>query len=373
MQNPYIRLENICKKYGKTPVIERLNLTINKGERLVLLGPSGCGKSTTLRMIAGLENISDGQLFIDHKKMNDVPAGKRGISMVFQDYALYPHMTVERNISYALKVNKMDREEILRRQKKVISILNLEGFEKRYPRDLSGGQRQRVALARSIAKQSSIFLLDEPLSNLDAQMRISARRELLKIHQLYHQTFIYVTHDQIEAMTLGERIALMKDGALQMLDTPYNTYHHPSNVFVAKFIGTPSTNMLETRFEDGFLHFKDVSMKLIEPWIRLIQQSRITDLYLGIRPEYIKLAETSDALMGVVIRTEEYGNQLGVIFQFDGIEMTAISEDRDWKENMKIYFSIDQEKMFLFDHASTQTIGYPDEFSRSEETIELER
>lgn len=363
MEQPYIRLNNICKNYGNSPVIKDLNLSVRKGERLVLLGPSGCGKSTTLRMIAGLETISSGNLYVDNKRMNDIAAGKRNVSMVFQDYALYPHMTVAKNISYGLRVNKINHEEIQRRLKKVISILHLDGLEQRYPRDLSGGQRQRVALARSIAKQSDIFLLDEPLSNLDAQMRIGARKELLKIHQLYHQTFIYVTHDQIEAMTLGDRIALMDKGTLQMLDTPYNTYNRPSNVFVAKFIGTPSTNILGVQFKDGFLIFKEASIPAAEGWVRLIHQAKQPDLILGIRPEHVQISRTEkeNSLNGTVSRIEEYGNQLGVIFTFEGAEITAISDHRDWKEGEEIFFSIDQKKMYLFDRTTTRTIGYPDE------------
>lgn len=361
MSEPYVRFENICKSYGKTEVIKDLNLSIDQGERLILLGPSGCGKSTTLRMIAGLESITSGALYFGGRKMNEVPAGKRQTAMVFQDYALYPHMTVEKNISYGLKINKVDGKEISRRVEKVVSMLHLNGLERRFPRDLSGGQRQRVALARAIAKQSPIFLLDEPLSNLDAQMRITARKELLNIHQLYHHTFIYVTHDQVEAMALGNRIALMNQGVLQMLDTPYHIYHHPVNVFAAKFIGAPSANLLDVRYDDQTFYFKKTKMRAESYWLPLIEKSAADRFLLGIRPEHISLSKTrqENSLPGSVSRTEEYGERIGVIFQFEGMEMTAISDNRSWQKGDIFYFSIDQKEMFLFDKETTVSIGYP--------------
>lgn len=217
-----IHFENVRKNYGKTEVVKGLNFTIEKGERLILLGPSGCGKSTTLRMIAGLEDISSGELIMDGKIVNHIPSGKRNVAMVFQNYALYPHMTVKQNITYALRMKKVPKKEIESRLEDVLMMLQLKGLEDRFPKDLSGGQRQRVALARAIVKQADYFLLDEPLSNLDAQLRVSARKELVKIHEKYKQTIVYVTHDQIEAMTVGNRIALLNEGVLQMLDTPEN-------------------------------------------------------------------------------------------------------------------------------------------------------
>ena len=246
-----IVFDHVDKAYGKN--VKDLNLEIKEGERLILLGPSGCGKSTTLRMIAGLEDITAGTISMNGAVMNEVPSGKRSVSMVFQNYALFPHMTVENNITYGLKVHKMDPKEIDTRLEEVLEMLDLKGLEKRKPKDLSGGQRQRVALARAVVKRSDYFLLDEPLSNLDAQLRLRARKELVKIHELYHQTFVYVTHDQIEAMTVGHRIALMNQGKLQMLDTPSNVYNRPANVFTAKFIGSPSMNITESTYMDGQL------------------------------------------------------------------------------------------------------------------------
>ena len=201
-----IRFEKVNKAYGKNWVVKDLGINIRAGERLVLLGPSGCGKSTTLRMIAGLEDITPGNLYMGDKIVNQVPSGKRNVAMVFQNYALFPHMTVEENIAYGLKVNNLDPKEIRERTNTAITMLDLNGLENRKPKHLSGGQRQRVALARAVVKRSDYFLLDEPLSNLDAQLRVHARKELVKIHELYHQTFVYVTHDQVEAMTVGHRI-----------------------------------------------------------------------------------------------------------------------------------------------------------------------
>lgn len=214
-----IIFEHVKKIYEKTEVVKDLNLKIHAGERLILLGPSGCGKSTTLRMIAGLEDISAGNLYMNGKRSNDIPCGDRGVAMVFQNYALYPHMTVRQNITYGLSVHKMDKAEIESRLEEVLTMLDLTDYADRKPKELSGGQRQRVALARAVVKRSPYFLLDEPLSNLDAQLRLHARKELVRIHETYHQTLVYVTHDQIEAMTVGQRIALLKDGDLQMVDT----------------------------------------------------------------------------------------------------------------------------------------------------------
>lgn len=212
-----IEMKNVVKRFDKTEVIKGLNLSIKDGERLILLGSSGCGKSTILRMISGLETITSGELFLKGKLANNMDPGDRNIGMVFQNYALFPHMTVEKNISYGLRVNRIPEAEIKKRVADAVDILNLGGLEKRLPRELSGGQRQRVALARAIVKQSDFFLLDEPLSNLDAQLRGHARKELVKLHEMYGQTMIYVTHDQIEAMTVGQRIAVINNGKSRCL------------------------------------------------------------------------------------------------------------------------------------------------------------
>ena len=254
--------KNVCKNYGNTQVVKNLNLEINPGERLVLLGPSGCGKSTTLRMIAGLEKITSGELYFGDKVMNDIESGDRNVAMVFQNYALYPHMTVWDNITFGLRMNKVEREEIEKRAREALKILNLEGLEKRYSKELSGGQRQRVALCRAVVKQSPFFLLDEPLSNLDVQLRNTSREELVKLHNLYRPTFVYVTHDQIEAMTIGHRIAVLNKGYLQQIDTPEKIYNNPVNVFVAKFIGIPQINIIRVNINEGELLLKNNRIKI---------------------------------------------------------------------------------------------------------------
>ena len=240
-----IRFEHVKKSYGDTEVIKELDFTIKEGERLILLGPSGCGKSTILRMIAGLEDVTEGKLYMNGKIINDVPSGKRNVSMVFQNYALYPHMTVEQNITYGLKVQKLSKQEVQSRLDSVLDMLQLKGLENRLPKNLSGGQRQRVALARATVKRSDFFLLDEPLSNLDAQLRDSARKELVKIHETFKQTIVYVTMI-IEALTFADRIALMNNGELQMLDIANKCVSSPSQCFYSNVYRFP-TNKYFTR------------------------------------------------------------------------------------------------------------------------------
>ena len=272
-----IVFKNVCKNYGNTQVVKNLNLEINPGERLVLLGPSGCGKSTTLRMIAGLEKITSGELYFGDKVMNDIESGDRNVAMVFQNYALYPHMTVWDNITFGLRMNKVEREEIEKRAREALKILNLEGLEKRYSKELSGGQRQRVALCRAVVKQSPFFLLDEPLSNLDVQLRNTSREELVKLHNLYRPTFVYVTHDQIEAMTIGHRIAVLNKGYLQQIDTPEKIYNNPVNVFVAKFIGIPQINIIRVNINEGELLLKNNRIKISDEKRKFIEKRRDHD------------------------------------------------------------------------------------------------
>ena len=245
----FIELKNVCKQYANTnkKAVTDFNLKINENEFIAFVGPSGCGKSTTLRMIAGFEEITSGELYIDGKKMNEVAPRDRGISMVFQNYALYPHMTVEKNIGYGLKNMKVPAEEIKKKVDWAIDILGLEEYRKRKPKNLSGGQRQRVALGRAIVKDQKVFLMDEPLSNLDAKLRVSMRNEISKLHRNLGSTTIYVTHDQVEAMTMADRIVIMKDGVVQQVGEPMELYEHPVNKFVAGFIGSPQMNFFEVK------------------------------------------------------------------------------------------------------------------------------
>ncbi len=262
-----VSLKHIYKKYpGGVTAVSDFNLEIKDKEFLVLVGPSGCGKTTTLRMVAGLEEITEGELFIGDQLVNDVAPKDRKIAMVFQNYALYPHMTVFENMAFGLKLNKTPKEEIKRRVEEAARILDITHLLDRKPKALSGGQKQRVALGRAIVRNPKVFLLDEPLSNLDAKLRASMRTELTKLHQSVGTTFIYVTHDQVEAMTMATRIVVMKDGLIQQVDTPQNLYDYPVNIFVAGFIGTPQMNFingkLEKKGEDVYFNFENLSIKL---------------------------------------------------------------------------------------------------------------
>ena len=361
-----IILENVCKAYGGAQVVKNLNLTVSEGERLILLGPSGCGKSTTLRMIAGLEEITSGKLYMGEQLSNHVASGKRNVAMVFQNYALFPHMTVEENITYGLKVNKYPKTEIEQRLSDVLEILELTALCKRKPKDLSGGQRQRVALARAIVKRSDFLLLDEPLSNLDAQLRQHARKELVKIHDKYRQTFVYVTHDQIEAMTVGDKIALMYEGSLKMVDTPKNVYHKPANVFTAKFIGSPSCNVASVNREENCLLFGAQRLALPECWMEQVKGR--DRLYFGIRPEHIRLGNlpADGALIATIKYIEDYGNRMGVYFDVEDHEMIAVCDDNAPCPGQTVYFLPDFEKIHLFDYDTSDSIRYPSNLTRSD-------
>lgn len=358
-----IRFENVNKNFGEVEVLKDLNITVNEGERLILLGASGCGKSTVLRLIAGLEKVTSGSIYFNDTLVNNISAGDRNVAMVFQNYALYPHMTVERNITYALRAHKMIKSEIDERLTEAVNILRLNGLEKRKPRELSGGQRQRVALARAVVKRSEYFLLDEPLSNLDAQLRQHARKELLKIHELFRCTFVYVTHDQIEAMTLGDRVALMHEGKLQMIDTPDNIFNKPANIYTAKFIGTPACNTVSGKYDKGSLWIGENQVLLPANWQRHIEKTGFTDLVLGLRPEHITLSKDKSeyAINGTITSAENYGSKKGVYFGLGEEEWIALTENKDFKVGDQLYFHFDTNKMHLFDLESTNSIGYPDE------------
>ena len=275
--------------------VQEFNLEIADKEFIVLVGPSGCGKSTTLRMVAGLEEISSGDLYIDGKRMNDVEPKDRNIAMVFQNYALYPHMTVYENMAFSLKLKKMDKAEIDRRVREAAGILDITQYLDRKPKTLSGGQRQRVAIGRAIVRDPAVFLMDEPLSNLDAKLRNQMRAEIIKLRKRINTTFIYVTHDQTEAMTLGDRIVIMRDGFIQQIGTPQEVFDHPANLFVASFIGVPQMNLFDGKLvkKDGkyVVEVGGIAVELSEG-----KQARLTakdvaeqDVTLGVRPEHIVL------------------------------------------------------------------------------------
>jgi len=284
-------LKHIYKTFGKTAAVEDFSLNIADGEFVVLVGPSGCGKSTTLRLIAGLEVISSGEIYIGDRLVNDVHPRDRDIAMVFQNYALYPQMTVYNNMSFSLKMRKVPKIEIDRIIRQAADLLRIDQLLDRKPSQLSGGQRQRVALGRSIVRDPHVFLFDEPLSNLDAKLRIAMRAELLELHQRLKTTIIYVTHDQLEAMTMGDRIVVMKDGIIQQVDTPDTVYNHPINKFVGGFIGSPSMNFVNCTIvqKNGGFYATSAgfSLKIPERFAQMAEAYRDCDVILGIRPEHL--------------------------------------------------------------------------------------
>lgn len=361
-----IILENVTKKFGETTVIDNLNLSVKKGERLILLGSSGCGKSTVLRMISGLETITSGKLYLNDVLANDLEPGDRGVAMVFQNYALFPHLNIYDNISYGLKIRKLPKSEISVRVQKALELLHLEGLEKRLPKQLSGGQRQRVALARALVNQADFFFLDEPLSNLDAQLRSHARKELVKIHEMYGQTFIYVTHDQIEAMTVGQRIAVLDKGKIQMLDTPQRVYHRPANLFVAKFIGSPSMNIVPVQIIDGKIRLNELDVSIPRLWRDILGAHVREDVSLGIRPEHVVLTNVKheNAVPVQINYVEDYGNHVGYYFLLNGVEMIAMCAEQSVSLEEPVYWLPNQERLHFFDADTELNIGYPAELEQ---------
>jgi multiple sugar transport system ATP-binding protein len=302
-----VLLDHVTKKFGEVTAVNDLNIQIQDREFLVLVGPSGCGKSTALRMIAGLEEISSGDIYIGDRRVNDVAPKDRDIAMVFQSYALYPHMSVYDNMAFGLKLRKRPKAEIDRRVKEAADLLGLQNLLQRKPKQLSGGQRQRVALGRAIVREPQVFLMDEPLSNLDAKLRVETRAGLIKLHQRLQTTTVYVTHDQVEAMTMGHRIAVLRDGILQQLDTPQALYDRPANLFVAGFIGSPAMNFFpgELASEDGALYVQTEGLKLQVPNNRAaqLQNAKGRSIIFGVRPEHIhNRNEVRDAAPGQIAR-----------------------------------------------------------------------
>lgn len=358
-----ILLKNIKKEYeGGVVVVENLNLHIKDKEFLVLVGPSGCGKSTTLRMIAGLEAISDGELFIGDTLCNKVAPKDRDIAMVFQNYALYPHMNVYKNMAYGLMQRKVPKQEIDEKVKWAASMLDLESYLKRKPKALSGGQRQRVALGRAMVRDPAVFLLDEPLSNLDAKLRTEMRAQITKLHKKLQTTFVYVTHDQTEAMTMADRIVVMKDGVIQQLDTPQNLYLKPANVFVATFIGSPKMNIFEaklTKFETQYyIEFDQVKFMIPEGKQYDTTLDKYVDqtILLGVRPEdfYLeKMVSDSypDSIFEIVVDLVEMtGSEMNLFFNFKDQDMIIKTSTRfGIRSGDTERIAIDINKIHLFD------------------------
>src|SRR5207342_93111 len=320
-----IALDNVSKVFsGGVVAVDGVSLTIGSGEFLVLVGPSGCGKSTLLRMIAGLEDVTAGAISIGDRDVTELPPRNRDIAMVFQSYALYPHMTVRQNLGYGLKVRKTPKHEIKARVARAAELLGLDELLDRKPAALSGGQRQRVAMGRAIVREPKAFLMDEPLSNLDAKLRVSMRSELAKLHERLRVTTVYVTHDQVEAMTLGQRVAVLRDGLLQQVDTPQILFHEPVNLFVAAFIGSPSMNLIDADVANRRLSFANVSFELPESSPAAGFQGR---LILGIRPTDFEHGSTADPeLPRVRVQpdvVEDLGSERHVIFTLDAPRVTA--------------------------------------------------
>ncbi|MDQ6802214.1 MAG: sn-glycerol-3-phosphate ABC transporter ATP-binding protein UgpC [Acidobacteriota bacterium] len=339
-----VALAGVRKVYDNGFVaVENASFDIKDGELMVLVGPSGCGKSTLLRMIAGLETVSSGTISIGDRLVNDVPPKQRDIAMVFQNYALYPHMSVYNNMAFGLKLRHLSRDAIDERVRRAASMLGLEPVLDRKPKQLSGGQRQRVALGRALVREPAAFLLDEPLSNLDAKLRLQTRAEIAKLHQRLTATMIYVTHDQIEAMTLGDRIVVLDAGKIQQIDAPLNLYREPANRFVAGFIGSPPMNFLDGRIEDG----KFVSDGLPVPLSRVPRQGPIV---LGIRPEHVGVGAGPTFTLDLV---EPIGNEMFIYASAGSNHVVArVAPQELPKVGSPISLSFDAEHLHFFDGAT---------------------
>ncbi len=369
-----VLLKNVTKIYdGGNKVVTDANFKVEDKEFVVLVGPSGCGKTTTLRMIAGLEEITSGEIFIDGKLVNNLPPKDRDIAMVFQNYALYPHMTVYENMAFGLKLKKVDKKEIDIRVNEAAKILGLENYLNRKPKALSGGQRQRVAVGRAIVRKPKVFLFDEPLSNLDAKLRVQMRTEISKLHKQLGATMIYVTHDQTEAMTMGDRIVVMKDGIVQQINTPLNLYNNPSNKFVAGFIGSPAMNFLSAMIsgENNLMFTSHNSEIIFHPSSE--QKNYLKDyvgqeIIIGIRPEDISVENDSDKSIEIdstLDVIEPMGNESFIYFEIEKVQFIArVKSLHDLKVGEKIKLYIDSGKVYLFDKKSGKNISQSDSKSK---------
>lgn len=365
-----VTLKNVYKVYpGGVTAVSDFNLDIADKEFVVLVGPSGCGKTTTLRMVAGLEEITEGELYIGDKLMNDVAPKDRDIAMVFQNYALYPHMTVYDNMAFGLKLRKTPKAEIDRRVKEAARMLDIEHLLNRKPKALSGGQRQRVAVGRAIVREPKVFLMDEPLSNLDAKLRVQMRTELTKLHQRLQTTFIYVTHDQTEAMTMGSRIVVMKDGFIQQVDTPQNLYDYPTNLFVAGFIGSPQMNfinvVLEKDGDDVFAVFNGNKIKVPAGKVRKLKdQSYIgKEVIMGIRPEdmhdeEIFLQNATDSIVKAYVDVVELmGSETYLYLTVSDNNLVARVDPRSTaRVGDTIKIALDSNRLHFFDKDTEETL-----------------
>lgn len=364
-----VQLKNVRKVYENGhEAVKSASFDINDREFVILVGPSGCGKSTLLRMIAGLESISGGDLLIDGVRVNDTPSKDRDIAMVFQNYALYPHMTVYENMAFSLKLRKFPKDEIDRRVREASEMLGLNDYLDRKPKAMSGGQRQRVAVGRAIVRRPKVFLFDEPLSNLDAKLRVQMRVELVKLHRQLQSTMIYVTHDQVEAMTMGDKIVVVNKGDVQQVASPIELYRNPVNKFVAGFIGSPAMNFCECDAakdaSEVVLDGGSFQLKLPTERARLLAGSVPSKLILGIRPESIFDARTKEApadstIEGVVDVVETMGNEIFVQISTGRHELTArLDPELDYRIGQKYRFVLDLSKAHLFDPVTEASLLY---------------
>jgi multiple sugar transport system ATP-binding protein len=374
-----ISFRNISKRYGNSFAVKDLSIEVEDGEFLVLVGPSGCGKSTTLRMLAGLEEISDGEILIGDRVVNNVAPKDRDVAMVFQSYALYPHMTVYDNMAFGLRLRKTPKNVIDQRVREAAKSLGIEMLLDRRPRQLSGGQRQRVAVGRAIVREPAVFLMDEPLSNLDAKLRVESRAFISKLHQRLGTTFVYVTHDQVEAMTMGTRIAVMSAGELQQIDSPFNLYHNPRNLFVAGFIGSPSMNFMDAMLRkdaNGALTIEGNGFDVTVPPTnaRMYEATENKPIIFGIRPEDIHDAEYLpanitpayiDARVEVV---EQMGNEMILYLDVAGKTLIARTDPRTRAHTgnmLRVAFNMDN--VHLFDKDTQLSMAYTNKSTEANE------
>ncbi|WP_372366623.1 ABC transporter ATP-binding protein [Candidatus Uabimicrobium sp. HlEnr_7] len=348
-----VKFENVSKKYDNTTILENFNLEIRDKEFLVLVGPSGCGKSTTLRMIAGLETVTSGQLFIGNKIVNKVAPRDRNIAMVFQDYALYPHLTVAENMGFGLKMQKLPKKEIQDKVNLVSKTLGLEDLLQRKPKQLSGGQRQRVAIGRAIVRNPKVFLFDEPLSNLDAKLRVQMRVELSRLHKTLNTTIVYVTHDQIEAMTLADRIVVMKDGFIQQIGTPIELYEKPRNAFVGSFIGSPVMNQVEAKVDKNQITGKGFTLDIDNEF-------SAQQVILGVRPQDLQITMKKEQTFveSQIDIIEPIGSETYIYFTVQGKQWVAKCDGLPKvKEGESIAFSVKKQNIHLFSSNGKQRLN----------------
>ena len=357
-------LESVTKKFGDVVAVNDFNLDIPDKEFVVLVGPSGCGKSTTLRMIAGLEEVDRGKIMIGERVVNDVPPKDRDIAMVFQNYALYPHMNVYENMSFGLRLRKTPKREIDARVREAANLLMIEDLLKRRPKQLSGGQRQRVALGRAIVRKPLVFLMDEPLSNLDAKLRVQTRAEIAKLHLRLATTFIYVTHDQTEAMTMGDRIVIMKDGLILQVGTPKEVYEHPNNIFVAGFIGSPAMNFIKAKVADSHFIAGNMNIEASSKLKDVVAKNKLKDkdVIIGIRPEimedinFVPESGKKSTITSKVEVAEPMGNEVYLHVDIGGtLSIARVNPNTTADVGSMVTLALDIDRIHIFDPVSEET------------------